>query len=117
MPFHFNCILFIILRSNINDDNLQNALSEFHTVTHNWKEIGGGLGCPGYELKQIKIIKDLHKSQDFLHEMLFYRMNQLQPYPLTWKAIVVALRKRTVKEEVLANTIAMKYCPSEGKCY
>ena len=105
------------MHSDINDDNLHDALSELHTVAQKWQEIGGGLGCPENELKQIKIIKDLHKSQEFLHEMLSCRMKQLQPYPLTWKAIVVALRKPTVKEEVLANTIARKYCPSEGKYY
>ena len=116
MPFHFYCILFIILHSDINDNNLQDAVDELHTVAQKWQEIGGGLGCPGYELKQIENTKGLDECQEFLLKMLSYRMNQLQPCPLTWKAIVVALRKPTVKEEVLANTIAMKYCP-EGKCY
>ena len=97
----------------IDHENLQDVLTELNEVAHKWKPIGQALGCPRFRLTQIEQKPTNHSSDDCLSDMLAYRMKQLKPSRLTWKEVIKALREITVSEDVLANSIAQQYCPSE----
>jgi len=106
----YNVSVFCVV---IDDENLRDVLTELIEVAHKWRPIGQALGCPHFIMTQIEQKPANHSSDDFLNDMLVYRMKQLKPSRLTWKEIIKVLRKRTVSEDVLANSIAQQHCPSE----
>lgn len=113
--FHFTNLLNVIVSFIvvIDDNNFQDVISELAPVAHKWKSIGKALRCPPYKLTQIERTLTNHTPADCLSDMLAHRKNQLTPSRLTWREIIKALREKNVEEEVLANSIAEQYCPSE----
>ncbi len=67
-----------------------------------WKAIGGFFGLAPHDISSI----NEKTNQDSLREMLSIVLNRKT---LTWRRIIKALRAPTVKEDALANEIALKY--------
>lgn len=81
--------------------------SELGKVAHKWKKIGVQLGIPYHMLKKFE-----KEDDPFLETVNFsLQGNAIESgVPLSWQAIVRALRDSTVEEDGVAEVIYRKYC-------
>ena len=88
--------------------DLSTLCKELGTVKGKYTQIGVHLGVPYNKLQEMK-------REDFpLAALLNYCLEgNVKGQPLTWKAIVDALRSDTVEEAKLAEKIEKQYCQQD----
>ena len=89
-------------------DDLGTLVDELHEARTKWYYVGLKLKVPVDVLDAIESESD-DQAKMFLR-VLKTALKRVEPL-LTWKAVVEALRSRTVGLEQLAETIEAKYCP------
>ena len=89
-------------------DDLGTLVDELHDARTRWYYVGLKLKVPVDVLDAIESESD-DQAERFLR-VLKAALKRVEPL-LTWRAVVEALRSRTVGMELLAETIEAKYCP------
>ena len=86
-------------------------LEELRVVAPKWWGLGIQLEVPVSTLSDIADKNDPNAEQS-LNDMLREWMKQTKG--VSWEAIVVALRARSVGEDLLATEIEMRHCPGRS---
>ena len=86
--------------------SLREAADALHKAQNKWEAIGLQLGV---DVDELESIDESHKKND---KKLFEMLKKLLTADenTTWKAIVKALRNKTVGRNGIANEIEKKYC-------
>ena len=95
-----------------NNIELRIAFSNLRPAATKWKKIGLELSCPPEELELIERKPRNKDDTDFLYDVLYYRLNKIEPTHLTWELICHALNSDSVGEGKLGLSIAKNHCPN-----
>ena len=106
---------YLLLPDILTLSDLKTILEELCRVAYKWKSIGIQLSLEDGVLKNIQSSCQTADIQATLHEIVSEWLKRVHPPP-TWKALVEALRSKSVGEKRLALSIEQKYCmPTAGK--
>ena len=90
--------------------DLGDVYEEVYSVRAKWINFGLALKLPSEALDTIDNSKYCEKPGDCLREMLKARLMKSK---LTWRMIIIALRKQTVGENKLADQLEREYGPQK----
>ena len=88
--------------------SLRDLMNKLHSVRASWYNIGLELRIPQTTLDYFK--KNCFDQQEMMKRMLAEYCTTPALHPLTWKAVISALRSPSVDERKLAAKLESKYC-------